>query len=121
MMGERNSVLFFFFFNILFHLLIIILQIKILVTGGGRLNPIFMRELHSYLHSPSSSSPPPLITPVESAGLNGDMLEAQAFAYLAVRVVRGLPLSGPMTTGVSKPTVGGRVSEPKGKGREKEG
>ncbi len=34
---------------------------------------------------------------VEAAGLNGDMLEAQAFAYLAVRVLRGLPTSAPMT------------------------
>jgi len=38
------------------------------------------------------------------------MLEAQAFAYLAVRVLRGLPTSAPMTTGVAAPVGGGRVS-----------
>jgi anhydro-N-acetylmuramic acid kinase len=38
------------------------------------------------------------------------MLEAQAFAYLAVRVLRGLPTSAPGTTGVRLPVSGGRVS-----------
>jgi anhydro-N-acetylmuramic acid kinase len=44
--------------------------------------------------------------------LDGDMLEAQAFGYLAVRVARGLPLSAPTTTGVAKPVTGGRISRP---------
>ena len=35
------------------------------------------------------------VEPVEAVGLDGDMLEAQAFAYLAVRVLRGLPTSAP--------------------------
>ncbi|BBU56060.1 hypothetical protein KU6B_23250 [Mameliella alba] len=43
------------------------------------------------------------VEPVEKAGLDGDMLEAQAFAYLAVRVARGLPTSAPDTTGVAAP------------------
>jgi anhydro-N-acetylmuramic acid kinase len=46
--------------------------------------------------------------PVEAAGWNGDALEAQAFAWLAVRAVRGLPLSLPSTTGVARPMTGGR-------------
>jgi len=46
---------------------------------------------------------------VEEVGWNGDALEAQAFAYLAVRSVRGLPLSLPSTTGVARPTFGGRL------------
>jgi anhydro-N-acetylmuramic acid kinase len=40
------------------------------------------------------------------------MLEAQAFAYLAVRVLRGLPTSAPGTTGCRVPVSGGRVSRP---------
>ena len=48
------------------------------------------------------------IDPVEVVGWNGDALEAQAFAYLAVRSVRGLPLSYPATTGVPTPQTGGR-------------
>jgi anhydro-N-acetylmuramic acid kinase len=45
-------------------------------------------------------------------GLNGDMLEAQAFAYLAARVLNGLPTSAPGTTGVAAPVGGGRKSLP---------
>jgi anhydro-N-acetylmuramic acid kinase len=47
-------------------------------------------------------------TAVESVGWNGDPLEAQAFAYLAVRSRRDLPLSLPGTTGVPTPMAGGR-------------
>ena len=50
--------------------------------------------------------------PVEAVGLDGDMLEAQAFAYLAVRVLRGLATSAPGTTGVRLPVSGGRISRP---------
>jgi anhydro-N-acetylmuramic acid kinase len=52
------------------------------------------------------------VEPVEAEGLDGDMLEAQAFAYLAVRVLRGLPTSAPGTTGVRLPVSGGRISRP---------
>ena len=44
---------------------------------------------------------------IDNLNFNGDLLEAQAFAYLAVRCVRKLPLSLPTTTGVKKPTLGG--------------
>jgi len=49
------------------------------------------------------------VRPVEQVGWDGDALEAQAFAYLAVRSVRGLPLSLPSTTGVPRPISGGRL------------
>jgi anhydro-N-acetylmuramic acid kinase len=49
------------------------------------------------------------VAPVEQAGWDGDALEAQAFAYLAVRSVKGLPLSLPQTTGVAAPMPGGRL------------
>jgi anhydro-N-acetylmuramic acid kinase len=52
------------------------------------------------------------VQPVEAAGLNGDMLEAQAFAFLAVRVLRGLPTSCPSTTGVGALAGGGQISRP---------
>jgi anhydro-N-acetylmuramic acid kinase len=48
------------------------------------------------------------VGPVEQAGWDGDALEAQAFAYLAVRSRAGLPLTLPGTTGVHAPTSGGR-------------
>ena len=44
--------------------------------------------------------------------MDGDAIEAEAFAYLAVRSLRGLPISFPGTTGVSKPMTGGRIVEP---------
>ena len=77
---------------------------RILVTGGGRNNPVLMEMLRVSLDCP--------VGPVEAVGLDGDMLEAQAFAYLAVRVARGLPTSCPGTTGVSACVGGGIVSAP---------
>jgi len=74
------------------------------VTGGGRHNPVMMRMLSVSLDCP--------VLPVEDVGLDGDMLEAQAFAYLAVRVARGLPTSAPGTTGVRALVGGGEVSRP---------
>ncbi len=55
------------------------------------------------------------VLPVEAVGWDGDVLEAQAFAYLAVRSVLKLPLSLPTTTGVPQPTQGGRLHQPPGK------
>ena len=49
----------------------------------------------------------PPVEAVEAVGWNGDVLEAQAFAYLAVRSLLGLPLSLPTTTGVPRPMPGG--------------
>ena len=77
---------------------------RVLVTGGGRHNPVLMEMLRVSLECP--------VDPVETVGLDGDMLEAQAFAYLAVRVARGLPTSGPGTTGVAALVGGGVVSAP---------
>ena len=47
------------------------------------------------------------VSTVEKIGWDGDAIESQAFAYLAVRSAKGLPLTFPLTTGVSKPTKGG--------------
>ena len=72
-----------------------------LVTGGGRHNPVLMRMLSERLDLPAE--------PVEAAGWDGDALEAQAFAFLAVRSLLGLPLSLPETTGVPEPLSGGTL------------
>ncbi|HUN45766.1 MAG TPA: anhydro-N-acetylmuramic acid kinase [Stellaceae bacterium] len=71
-----------------------------LVTGGGRRNPAIMAALEAALSLP--------VEPVEAVGWDGDSLEAQAFGYLAVRSLDGLPLSFPTTTGVPAPMPGGR-------------
>ncbi len=75
-----------------------------LVTGGGRHNPAIMAGLRMLLHCP--------IEPVESVSWNGDAIEAQAFAFLAVRSEKGLPLSLPTTTGVPAPQRGGTLNFP---------
>ncbi|RED11121.1 anhydro-N-acetylmuramic acid kinase [Pontivivens insulae] len=75
-----------------------------LVCGGGRKNPAIMAGLRDRLGVP--------VDPVEVIGLDGDMLEAQAFAYLAVRISAGLPTSYPGTTGCAAPVCGGRISAP---------
>jgi anhydro-N-acetylmuramic acid kinase len=72
-----------------------------LVTGGGRHHPLLMRWLQESAHCP--------VQPVEAVGWNGDALEAEAFAYLAARHIRGLPLSLPSTTGVPMPMTGGKL------------
>lgn len=77
----------------------------VLVCGGGRHNGAMMAALAARLR--------PRIAPVEEAGLDGDMLEAQAFGWLAVRVMRGLATSGPGTTGAPGPVCGGRISYPR--------
>ena len=46
---------------------------------------------------------------VEAAGWDGDALEAQAFAYLAMRSLHGLPLTFPTTTGAPRPLTGGQL------------
>jgi anhydro-N-acetylmuramic acid kinase len=74
-----------------------------LVTGGGRHNPSIMAALSALL---------PAVEPVEAVGWDGDALEAQCFAYLAVRCVRGLPISFPGTTGVAHALAGGRIAQP---------
>lgn len=77
---------------------------RVLVTGGGRHNARMMAELAARLRAN--------VEPVEAAGLDGDMLEAQAFAFLAVRVARGMATSGPATTGVAALVGGGQISRP---------
>jgi len=48
----------------------------------------------------------------EDHGWRGDSIEAEAFAYLAARTLRGLPISYPKTTGVAKPMTGGKIVQP---------
>ena len=69
-----------------------------LVCGGGRHNPVLMAALRARLGA---------VDPIEAVGWDGDLIEAQAFAFMAVRALNGLPLSFPGTTGVKQPTPGG--------------
>ncbi|MCW5773618.1 MAG: anhydro-N-acetylmuramic acid kinase [Rhodospirillaceae bacterium] len=75
-----------------------------LVCGGGRRNPAIMQALRNAIAAP--------VDPVEAVGWDGDALEAQAFAYLALRSLDGLPLSFPRTTGVPRALTGGCLTRP---------
>ena len=74
------------------------------ICGGGRRNPSLMAHLHERL--------PGVVHKCEAFGLHGDELEAEAFAYLAVRSCRQLPLTFPETTGTREPVTGGILFQP---------
>jgi anhydro-N-acetylmuramic acid kinase len=78
---------------------------RLLVCGGGRLNRGLMAGL-------AAAMPGITVAPVEAVKWRGDALEAEAFGYLAVRSLRGLPLSLPSTTGVPNPMTGGVTYAP---------
>ncbi len=70
-----------------------------IVCGGGRKNRTLMTRIAGRVEN--------AVAPAEAAGLDGDSIEAEAWAYLAVRSLRGLPITFPGTTGVSQPMTGG--------------
>ena len=76
----------------------------IILSGGGRKNLFILENLKKAIKSKVIK-----IILIDELNFNGDLLEAQAFAYLAIRTVRKLPLSLPTTTGVKKPTLGGVI------------
>lgn len=76
-----------------------------IVGGGGARNRTLMKMLGERLA-------PATVETADEVGLSGDALEAQAFAYLAVRTLAGLPITFPTTTGVAKPMSGGVIAKP---------
>ena len=74
------------------------------VCGGGALNATLMAFLHDTLPCPVKAA--------GEVGWSGEAVEAQAFAYLAVRALQKLPLTFPSTTGVPQPMTGGVLFEP---------
>lgn len=69
------------------------------VSGGGRRNKTLMAMLAERVEA--------AVAPAEAVGMDGDALEAEAWAYLAVRSLKGLPISFPGTTGAPQPLTGG--------------
>lgn len=74
-----------------------------IVVGGGANNPTLMRMLEERLA-------PAMVETAGRVGWSADAVEAQAFAYMAVRTLKGLPITFPTTTGVAKPMSGGVVA-----------
>lgn len=79
---------------------------KVIVCGGGAKNPTILRFLHRRLRDI------PVCT-AEECGFNSMGIEAQAFAYLAVRRLQQMPTSFPFTTGAVQEVIGGEVFEPR--------
>ncbi|MGA1852656.1 anhydro-N-acetylmuramic acid kinase [Sphingobium yanoikuyae] len=77
---------------------------RIYVAGGGRHNATLMAMLAARTGADVRS--------VDELGWDGDALEAQGFAYMAVRYLNGLPISFPGTTGAPEPMTGGVLFQP---------
>ncbi|SDY77392.1 anhydro-N-acetylmuramic acid kinase [Citreimonas salinaria] len=75
---------------------------RLIVCGGGRHNPTLLRMLERYAEVRAEKA--------EAVGWQGDAIEAQCFAFLALRRLRGLPATFPGTTGVPEPMPAGRVA-----------
>ena len=73
---------------------------KIILCGGGRKNKFLVNIIKSYSKN---------VKLIDDYGIDGDFVESQAFAYLAIRSYLGLPISFPETTGCKKPITGGKI------------
>ena len=73
---------------------------KFIFCGGGRKNNFLIKSLNKIIGSTKL---------IDDYGIDGDFVESQAFAYLAVRSYLKLPISFPETTGCKKPTTGGKI------------
>ena len=76
-----------------------------IVCGGGARNLTMLRMLRERVS-------PAAVQAAETLGWASDAIEAQAFAFLAARSLKGLPLSYPATTGVPRPMTGGVIARP---------
>jgi anhydro-N-acetylmuramic acid kinase len=77
---------------------------QVILSGGGARNPVLVAAIAAACRVP--------VKDAGALGWSADFIEAEAFAYLAARSLRGLPLSFPGTTGVPAPTTGGRIARP---------
>ena len=74
---------------------------NVLVCGGGRKNKVLLKKINENLHKNIN------LKLIDDYKVNGDFIESQAFALLAIRSIMKLPLTFPNTTGCIKPSVGG--------------
>ena len=76
---------------------------EILLCGGGRKNKVFIKKIQNNLASNIN------LKLVDDYQIDGDFIESQAFAFLAIRSLLGLPISFPNTTGCVSPSTGGEL------------
>jgi anhydro-N-acetylmuramic acid kinase len=77
--------------------------IEIIICGGGRKNKILIENIKKNFDKNIN------IKNIDDYGVDGDFIESQAFAFLAVRSILKLPISFPNTTGCKNPTTGGEI------------
>jgi len=75
--------------------------LRVLICGGGRKNLTLIENIKSRTHKDL------IIQPIDDYGIDGDYVESQAFAFIAIRSFLGLPISFPETTGCKAPSKGG--------------
>ena len=78
---------------------------KVLICGGGRKNKTLLNKIKNRTLKNIE------LQPIDDYGVDGDFVESQAFAYLAIRSLINEPISFPDTTGCSKPSIGGKIIE----------
>lgn len=78
-----------------------------IVCGGGRKNRVIVADLAKGAEASGAR-----VIVAEDAGFDGDATEAEAWAYLAVRSLKGLPLTYPTTTGCRDAVSGGVLAPP---------
>jgi len=78
-----------------------------IITGGGRKNKFLIKSIEEKINAKGALRKP--LKLIDEIGIDGDFVESQAFAYLAIRSYLKLPISFPSTTGVCKPCTGGTI------------
>ena len=77
---------------------------EVLICGGGRKNKVLLKKIKENLHNTIN------LKLIDDYYINGDFVESQAFAFLAVRSIMKLPISFPNTTGCKHPSIGGKYT-----------
>ena len=80
---------------------------SIIIAGGGRKNKFLIKNIENKIKSLGVLKSP--LKLIDDYGVNGDFVESQAFAYLAIRSYLNLPISFPETTGACEPCSGGII------------
>ena len=76
---------------------------KVIICGGGRKNKVLIEKIKN------NTLKNIVFEPIDDYGVDGDFVESQAFAFLAIRSILGLPITFPDTTGCNKPCTGGEL------------
>jgi anhydro-N-acetylmuramic acid kinase len=76
---------------------------KVVICGGGRKNKVLIERIKN------NTLKNIIVQPIDDYGIDGDFIESQAFAFLAIRSLLKLPISFPTTTGCARPCSGGEI------------